>query len=153
MMRNDPALIFLLFLLRRIVQEEIDQNRIDLCITLDFHNLPPEQLHGPNTTSADLHLPRMSRLNDLKPADLVLKRWTVPYDAERVQHLWNTVVGKHGDFVNVVELAVRLAVKRGPQVGDEDLRALEEAHFFALKGAFVAEAGEFLGEQVDEAWC
>jgi hypothetical protein len=68
-----------------------------------------------------------------------------------VEDLGHAVVCKHGDFVNVVELAVRGAVKGGPEVGDEDLGALEETHALALKGALVAEAGEGRGERVDEA--
>jgi hypothetical protein len=60
---------------------------------------------------------------------------------------------KHSDFVNVVELSVAFAVKGSPQIGYEDLCALEEAHFLALECAFIAKAGELFGEQVDETGC
>jgi hypothetical protein len=60
---------------------------------------------------------------------------------------------KHSDFVNVVELSVAFAVKCSPEIGHEDLCALEEAHFLAFESTFVAEAGELVGEQVDETCC
>jgi hypothetical protein len=60
---------------------------------------------------------------------------------------------KHGYLINVVELSVAFAVKCSPEIGHEDLCALEEAHFLALESAFVTEAGELFGEQVDETCC
>jgi len=50
-----------------------------------------------------------------------------------VQHLRHPVVCEHGYGVDVVELAVARAVEGGPDVGDEDLSALEEADFFAVE--------------------
>jgi hypothetical protein len=61
--------------------------------------------------------------------------------------------GKHRDLVDVVEFTVAFTVECGPQVCDEDLRALEEAHFFALECAFVTEACELFGQQIDECCC
>jgi hypothetical protein len=67
-----------------------------------------------------------------------------------MQHLGDAVVRKHGDLVDIVKLAVSLAVKSGPKVGDEDLRALQKPDFLAFKLGLVPEAGEPLGEQVDQ---
>ena len=60
---------------------------------------------------------------------------------------------KHCDFVNVVKLAVRLAVKGSPEIGNEDLRALQEADLSPLEDAFIAEAGELGSEQVYQSGC
>jgi hypothetical protein len=57
--------------------------------------------------------------------------------------------GKHGNLINVIELAVSLAVKRRPQIRNKDLRSLQEAHLLALKCAFVPETRELLGKEVD----
>lgn len=73
--------------------------------------------------------------------------------AHRIQDLRHPVVRKHGDLVDVVELAVALAGEARPDVGHEDLGALEEADgpLALLEGELVAEAGEVLREDVDEA--
>jgi len=49
-----------------------------------------------------------------------------------------------------VEIAIAFALEAGPQVRDEDLGALVEAHLAPLEGHLVPEAGEVLCEQVDE---
>jgi hypothetical protein len=38
------------------------------------------------------------------------------------------LTSKHGNLINVIELAVSLAVKRRPQIRNKDLRSLQEAH-------------------------
>jgi hypothetical protein len=59
------------------------------------------------------------------------------------------LTSKHGNLINVIELAVSLAVKRRPQIRNKDLRSLQEAHLLALKCAFVPETRELLGKEVD----
>lgn len=43
-----------------------------------------------------------------------------------MEHLRDPVVCKHGDLVNVMEIAKVFAVEAGPQVRDQDLCALVE---------------------------
>jgi hypothetical protein len=59
------------------------------------------------------------------------------------------LTSKHGNLINVIELAVSLAVKRRPQIRNKDLRSLQEAHLLALECAFVPETRELLGKEID----
>ncbi len=45
--------------------------------------------------------------------------------------------GKHCNPVNVTELAIAAALETGPDVGHQDLGALQEAHFVAAAAAAV----------------
>jgi hypothetical protein len=47
--------------------------------------------------------------------------------------------GEHGDFVDIIELAITFSIKCSPQVCNEDLSALQKAYFFPLKRSFVLE--------------
>lgn len=81
-----------------------------------------------------------------------LQRGTVQQAVELPEHLRDAVVGEHGDFVDVREGTVGLPFETGPEVGDEDLRAFENADGLAPAGVGVdvSEAGEVGGEEVDE---
>lgn len=57
---------------------------------------------------------------------------------------------KHGNVVNVVELAVIFSVESSPDVGDEDLRTLHDAHSAAFKFGAVIEAREVVREEIYE---
>jgi hypothetical protein len=61
------------------------------------------------------------------------------------------LTGKHGYFINVVELAKVFAVEAGPEVCDEDLGALVQPDSPSVEDCFVAETVEVLSEEVDEA--
>lgn len=60
------------------------------------------------------------------------------------------LTGKHGNLVNVMKLAKRFPFKTSPQISHKNLRSLVEPHSAAVKGCFVAEAGEILGQVVYE---
>lgn len=61
------------------------------------------------------------------------------------------LTGKHGDFIDVVELAKVFAVEAGPEVCNEDLGALVQPDPPSVEHCFVAETVEVLGQKVDEA--
>ena len=141
---------FRLQFLHSIVEEEINQDSIEVRLRVLTPNLPPQKLDAPDAASAQLDLPRVAALDDLLPADVRLQRGTVLQAAERVEHLRDPVVGEHGDPVDVVEAAEAVALEAGPEVRDEDLRALVEADGGAAEGVAVVEAGEVVGDEVDE---
>jgi hypothetical protein len=60
---------------------------------------------------------------------------------------------KHGDFVDVMKLAIALTFEAGPEVRDQDLGSLVEPDFASLKGCFVPEVGEVICEQVHQSCC
>jgi hypothetical protein len=70
-----------------------------------------------------------------------------------VQNLRDTIVCEHGDFVNVVKVAVRLIVESSPQIGYEDLCSLEETNTPTLKSLLVTKAWEVLCKEIDESCC
>jgi hypothetical protein len=90
-MRDKIHLITLL-LLCQIIQKEVDQNSVDLRVRFELQNLAPQQLDGPDTATTYLHLPRMSRLDELEAAQRGFERRAVPEYAEGVQHLGDAVV-------------------------------------------------------------
>ncbi len=109
-----------------------------------------QQLHGVHGAGADLNLlARTGREQD--PAlQALLERLVVRENAERLQHLRDPVVGKGGQKVDVVELAVALALEAGPQVGHEYLGTLVDADPVALELELVAVGGKVVDDEVDE---
>jgi hypothetical protein len=89
---RDKINFIALLLLCQIVQKEIDQNGIDLRIRFELQNLAPQQLDGPDTASAYLHLPGMSGFDELEAAQRRFKGRAVPEHAEGVQHLGDAIV-------------------------------------------------------------
>ena len=87
---------------------------------------------------------------------MIIEGWAILETAQGLKHLRDTVVYwdlvgslfgligtftcKHGDFVNVVEVSVTLAVEARPEVCDEYLGALVEAHGLAFEIELVLEA-------------
>ena len=118
-----------------------------------FPSQPPDV--PASSLTSKLHLPSASALQQLPVLDGRGHRWAAVEGPHGYEDLRYAVVGKHGDLVDVVELAVGLAIKAGPQVGHEYLGALEEADGLgaALVHVLVAEAREVLCEGVDEAGC
>lgn len=70
-----------------------------------------------------------------------------------MKYLWDPIVCEHCDLVDIVEFSKVLAVEAGPEIRDKDLSALVQPHLLAVEDCLVAEAGEILGEEVDEACC
>lgn len=87
-----------LFLFRQIIQEEVDQNSVDLCVWLDLENLSSEELDAPDTApymvvskaipvmnrmrlTSYLHFPRISRLDHVESPDFVFEWRTIPHYA------------------------------------------------------------------------
>lgn len=57
---------------------------------------------------------------------------------------------KHGDTINVVELAIILFVECSPNVGDKNLWSLHDADRTLLEYRFITEACKVMSEEVDE---
>lgn len=137
-------------LLHGIIQEEVYQYRIHLRLRMLPLDMPSNQLHAPDATAPQLHLPATPASDLPQAADLDFQWRTVPQTAQRVQHLWDSVIGKHGDDIYIVETAEGLALEAGPEVGDEYLRAFLEADRFGVESGGVVEAGEVSGEEINE---
>lgn len=56
MMRH-PSLSLGLQLFHRIVQEKVNQDRVDFCPLMLPHYFPPYEFHAPNAAAAQLDLP------------------------------------------------------------------------------------------------
>lgn len=85
----------------------------------------------------------MPTFNNLFLPNRTLEGRTVPQASQRVQDLGYSVVRKHGDLVDVVELPQTFAFECGPEVCDADLSALEEPDAVAvLVPYYVVEARE-----------
>lgn len=70
--------LFFLLLFRKVIQEEVDENSVDLGVWLKLQNLPTEELCSPDATTPYLHLPRVARFDDPLTAYLILERRAVP---------------------------------------------------------------------------
>lgn len=149
-MMGDAVTALRLHFLHRIVEEEINENSIKVRPGVQPLNLPPQELHAPDAAPPQLDLPRVTALDAPPLPDVRLQRRAVLQAAERVEHLRDAVVGEHGDVVDVVEAAGAVAVEAGPEVRDEDLRALVKADGVAIVAVTVVEAGEVVDEEVDE---
>lgn len=150
-MMRYPFLARRLQLFHRVIQKEIYKDSINLCLWVLPQYIPPNKLHTPNTASTQLNLPRRAALNLLFLTDGKIQLRTIHQAAKAGQDLRHAVVGKHGDLVNVSELAVAGAFEAGPEIGDEDLGSFQESNAFSsLETCFVVEAGESAGEEIHE---
>lgn len=77
-------------------------------------------MDGMRNTSK-LNLPLMSRLNQLSLQNPAIQRRTVRHATQRMQHLRDTVIGKHGNLVNVIEVSVGFASEASPKICHKDL--------------------------------
>lgn len=58
----------------------------------------------------------MSAFNQLFLLDRALEKWIIPETTKTVQDLRDPIVGKDGDFVNIVKLTVPFSLKSRPYV-------------------------------------
>lgn len=101
--------------------------------------------------TSNLNLPGMPMINQLLTLYCLLQSRTIPKTSQRLQQLRDTIISEDSQFIDVVELAIVLAIKARPHVCDEDLGTLEDADGFAvLEFDDVVEAGEVGSEEVDE---
>jgi len=140
-----------LSLLHRVVQKEIDQNSVNLRIWVNSQNLSSDQLHAPDATSSHLNLPCMSTFNLLLLPYRMIQQRTIPQAPQGVQNLWNTIIRKHSDLINIVELAKSFAFKGSPEISHANLGSLEESHALpVLETNDVVEAREAFGKEIHE---
>jgi hypothetical protein len=153
-MRQDVFNIsFLLHLLACVVQEEIDKDSVEfpLRVGVFLLDLPPQKFDAPDTAAPDLDLHVLTRIQLGAAGNPRLQAWRIPQTVERLQHLRDTVVGKHGQgSVDVVEGAVRGPVETGPEIGDHDLCALVQLNLLAVEDGGVAEVRKALDQEVHE---
>lgn len=144
---------FLLHFLACVVQEEIDQDGVELPLGVGvfFLDLLSQKFDAPDTAAPDFDLHILTSSKLVAPGDPRFQAWRIPQAVERLQHLWNTIVGKHGQgVVDVVESTVRGTVEAGPEIGDHDLCALVQLNLLAVEDAGVAEIREVLDQEVHE---
>ena len=149
-MMGNALLAFPFHFLHSIVQKEIDKDSIELRLRMLPLNLPPQKLNAPDAASPQLDLPRVTTVNHFLLPDVRFQWRAVLEAAEGVEHLRDPVVCKHGDLIDVVEVAEALALEAGPEVGYQDLRALVETDDGVLVFVTVVQAGEVVDEEVDE---
>ena len=147
---GNALLSFPFHFLHSIVQKEVNKDRIEPRLRMLPLNLPPQKLNAPDAAASQLDLPRVTAVNRLLPPDVGFQRRAVLEAAEGMEHLGDSVVGEHGDMIDVVEGAEALAFEAGPEVGYQDLGALVEADDGALVFVAVVQAGEVVDEEVDE---
>lgn len=97
--------------------------------------------------TSQLQLPSTSAFDDFLASYSRPQWWAVVYAAQAAQHLGYPVIREYGDLVDIPEGTVTLALKTRPQVGNEDLRSLEEASWLtaAFELVLVAEVLEIAG--------
>jgi hypothetical protein len=80
-----------------------------------------------------------------------LQRRAISKTAECGQDLWNTIIGKHGDLVDVLKSSIALAIKAPPKVRDYNLGAFEETNRLpsAFELEFIPEAGKVPRKKID----
>lgn len=102
--------------------------------------------------TSKLHFKTAPALNHLLVVDQSMQRRAVAYASQRGQNLRHAVVRKHGNLVDVLELAPGLAVEARPQVRDKDLGPLEYADglLAAVELVLVPEADKVAGQGVDQ---
>lgn len=147
---------FLLHFLARVVEEEVDQDGVELPLGIRVVplDLAAQELDAPDAAAADLDLHVLARGELVTAGDARLQPWRIPQAAEGLQHLWDAVVGEHGQGgVDVGEGAVRVPVEAGPEVRHEDLGSLVQFDRLAVEGGRVAEVGERFDQEVDERGC
>lgn len=146
--------LFPLFLelFHRIIQIKVNQDGVDVRLRMLSFDVPSDQLDRPDAASPQLHLPLRSAWEDLLVFDRGCNRWAAVQSTKSDEDLWNTIVGKHSDLVNVIEVAIRISFEASPNVRDEDLGSFEETHriFATLVQVLIAKTLEVLSENVDE---
>src|SRR5579885_2958976 len=63
------------------------------------------------------------------------------------QNLWQFIVGKGGEFIDIGKGSPLLAAKGTIQVRNADLRPLIETHLFAAIGRYIVERRKMFGQQ------
>jgi hypothetical protein len=105
-----------------------------------------------DSRTSQLNLPRMPTVYQFLLPNSVLKKWTVPKTSQSIQHLRDSIISKHGDFIYIVKMPIIFAIESGPEICHADLSSLEKADILpVLKTNNVVETGEVLSEDVDKS--
>lgn len=113
-------------LFQSVIEKEIDEDRIDLRLRMLPQDLSPNQLDTPDAAASKLDFTVLTRGDLLLVTDATIEWRTVQQTSERIEHLRNAIVGKHGDLVDVMKTTITFAIEAGPQISNQDLRSLVE---------------------------
>ena len=169
-MRNRFRAFTSLPLFHGVVQEEVNQDRIDSRFGMLTQDLTTDQLHRPNAAATELYFPRVTALNRHPLPDVAVQRWAVLQTAEGIEHLWYPIVwllsakircrqclwgctSEHRDAIDIMESAIACAFETSPQVCYEDLGPLVEADCLAFESRFVPKVWEVVYQQIHESGC
>lgn len=93
----------------------------------------------------------MTVFDQLLLANHIVKRRAIPQAPQSIQNLRNSIIGEHGNLVNVLKLTESLSIKRSPQICYANLSTFEEANTFPILKAYdIIEAREIVSQEVDE---
>jgi len=101
--------------------------------------------------TSQLNLPAATSLNQLLVTNGIIKQRAIPETSQYIQHLGDAIVGKYGDFVNVIESTKPFAIKSSPYICYTNLCSLQKPNTFpVLKTHDIIEAGKVIGKKVDQ---
>lgn len=105
--------------------------------------------------TSHLDLPAAPAFYHLLLLDNLIQGRAVEYTTHSIQDLWDSIVGKHSDLVNISEGAIAFPLEAGPNVSYEYLCSFKEADGFPppFKLGLISEAGEVIGQQIHETSC
>jgi hypothetical protein len=151
-----------------IIEKEIYQNSVDFGFRMIPQDCSPNQLHTPYTAACEkishvpiampdsqtsqLNLPCMPTVDQCLLPNGLFKQRAVPKASQGIQNLGDSIISKHGDFVDVIKFSVILAIESCPEICHTDLSSFEKPDTLpALKTDDVVEAREVLSKDVDKS--
>jgi hypothetical protein len=82
------------------------------------------------------------------------KGGAVPQTSQGVENLRHSIVSKHSDLIDIIELSKSFSIEGCPEISDTYLGPLEKPHTLsALKRHNVIKARKILGQNVDKSGC
>jgi len=114
-------------------------------------DLSPDQLDAPDAAASKLDFTVLTRGDLLLLTDATIQWRTVQQTSERIEHLRNAIVGKHGDLVDVMKTTIAFTIEAGPQISYQDLRSLVEADQLAVEVILISKAREIVYQKVNQS--
>lgn len=114
-------------------------------------DLSLDQLDAPDAAASKLDFTVLTRSDLLLLTDATIQWRTVQQTSERIEHLRNAIVGKHGDLVDVMKMTIAFTIEAGPQISYQDLRSLVEADQLAVEVILISKAREIVYQKVDQS--
>lgn len=114
-------------------------------------DLSPDQLDAPDAAASKLDFTVLTRGDLLLLTNATIQWRTVQQTSERIEHLRNAIVGKHGDLVDVMKTTIAFTIEAGPQISYQDLRSLVEADQLAVEVILISKAREIVYQKVNQS--